>query len=795
MTRRAVWTAVLAGVIVWNFPVRPLRALQAAQLEIETYTALGEAFLHRLATPTSISYRMPLSGLIPALLFTHDATALSPRAAIALLLLALLGLLTALSRSLLPAALFSLAGPPLYDHLQLAFTLFVLLAAAALLRWARRPTSGRAALLGAALGASLLMRSSLALFAPLLALYEGGTALRRNRRPPWRRLALLLAVPALFLVPWSALNARLHGRFIPFEDGQASSNLVAGALGLTRTVEGDWSRLIDDPAVARADGAAVAAWAVREAASHPLRTARAVAARLLYALSLDPWLYLLAAAGLWLRRRRPDARRLALFGGYFLGIHCLPAAQENYFLPLRALATLAAAPAIERALGVGAPAGRFAARLSRAGLNAAFALALALALLAEVAILRYDRPESPEAALDAAISAAPREAGLRLPRAQSRLARGNVAGAQEDFTAALRLAPHAPRAALYAAWARSLHDPAYTAFPPEPANEDSRLRWERRLLEAHVLSRAGRAADARLLLWTAAEARAAWPLVRGSTPAEIAARDALSAAREDALPRDIVRHPLLAARPPGELIALLRALEDLRGPSPALSLELAELSAKAGDHAAVRRLLGKVGRFSGAEEASRVAALFRGIRDHALARGDVAAALAAQAELAELSPHDHFLRLEAAALAARAGNRAEALAYLESAASTARFEERLKAALLLQDLKEYPRALASFARLTAERPQDASLLAAQGLCRYLAGDAAGAVADLESALARDPRQASAAQTLGTILASQGRRAQAYRVFDAALRSGASQDADLKALLEEGRRESAAKTRR
>lgn len=89
------------------------------------------------------------------------------------------------------------------------YALLVLLVAWAFARWRKSPSSASAAWAGAALGLSLLARSTLALF-PLLF-------------PPrkLKQAALMLACAVLPLTPWIARNAYLFKKIIPFESGVA----------------------------------------------------------------------------------------------------------------------------------------------------------------------------------------------------------------------------------------------------------------------------------------------------------------------------------------------------------------------------------------------------------------------------------------------------------------------------------------------------------------------------------------------------------------------------------------------
>src|SRR5262249_30183899 len=152
-------------------------------------------------------------------------------------------------------------------------------------------------------------------------------------------------------------NRILAGRWIPFENGEAHTNIVTGALGLVRTIEGGYAPLLSHP-LADDRLTTVLAWAVREIPAHPLRYAAGVAGGLWLAGGLHPRLCAAAAAGARLARARPGWPAYARVAAYFAGVHCLMSVQDNYFEPLwPVLGALAAGLAVEAARRAGAPAG------------------------------------------------------------------------------------------------------------------------------------------------------------------------------------------------------------------------------------------------------------------------------------------------------------------------------------------------------------------------------------------------------------------------------------------------------
>jgi hypothetical protein len=76
------------------------------------------------------------------------------------------------------------------------------------------------------------------------------------------------------LSPWVLMNWLVQRRMILFENGEALSNIVTGALGLVPPIEGDWRALIPRP---MENGLwPVLRWAAGEIASQPERYALSV---------------------------------------------------------------------------------------------------------------------------------------------------------------------------------------------------------------------------------------------------------------------------------------------------------------------------------------------------------------------------------------------------------------------------------------------------------------------------------------------------------------------------------------
>ena len=112
---------------------------------------------------------------------------------------------------------------------------------------------------------------------------------------------------------------------------------------------------------------------------------------------------------------------------------------------------------------------------------------------------------------------------------------------------------------------------------------------------------------------------------------------------------------------------------------------------------------------------------------------------------------------------------------------------RHRMALAFQELGDCPSALALLDGLIKDTPGEARYWKDAAVCRYLSGDKARAVRDLQRALDLSPSLLSAAASLGAIHEREGRAREALAVYDRALRAPADPaQAEMRAKLESSR---------
>ncbi|MDD5630035.1 MAG: tetratricopeptide repeat protein, partial [Elusimicrobia bacterium] len=191
-------------------------------------------------------------------------------------------------------------------------------------------------------------------------------------------------------------------------------------------------------------------------------------------------------------------------------------------------------------------------------------------------------------------------------------------------------------------------------------------------------------------------------------------------------------------------------------------LEQADLAARAGERRLALESLARAraGKLD-AQELARARGIYAGL-------GEYRPALALLQEALPSSPEDSKLWLEQADLAARAGDRGLALESLERARAFGRKDDRLKTALIYQELRMFGPALELLRRLAEEQPGNAGLLSELGVCLHLSGATPEAIRQLRAAIALDPDRLPAYLTLGYIYTESRRDQEARDVYSAAL---------------------------
>lgn len=416
----------------------------------------GEGILHRI----NALYHLPMSGISGALMLNHSpilpwqwrlicgALALGLMSGVA----GFVGGSAAFSIALLvgSAAISRIIKISWYGdhgHFQAFFALLIMLVAGLSAWRAHAPTPARSLILAIAIGETLLYRSTLVFFPPILAASEFLSAPRDGRRALRTSLLLLLFVPYLFILPWSLLKSVQNQRFILLEDSEADPIVIGGALGLImKPIDADVRPLT------MGDGAI--RWAISETVRHPVRYLRGYLSRLRFVFDIHPLLIIMGLFGAWRSWKNKQARCISVLAAYLLFVHCVMSLSPEYFEPLWPL--LAILGSLSFYGGSPRP-----AHLGKI-IWGWFVIVSILSVVTVSAVLAYawsslrDPALTQAARLDAAIARNPSEAWLLALRGGRRVHSGDVGNAISDLSRAAAQAPDDPGIQATLAWAELL---------------------------------------------------------------------------------------------------------------------------------------------------------------------------------------------------------------------------------------------------------------------------------------------------------------------------------------------------
>lgn len=279
--------------------------------------------------------------------------------------------------ALAAAGAFGMGRELVYE--QAIYSCYLLLVLCALRLFLRERTPRQALLCGLAVGASMLSRTPLFAFPPLLAAADWLTS-PDGRGRALRRAAVLLAASYALLLPWGWMNYSLDGKFRLMDSQRSSNNVLAAALGHVYSLYGNTRK-----AAGLEPHQSALAYYAGQVAEQPLLHARLTARRLWHSFLFYPVLFSLALLALAADRRR-ESWLLYSLPAYLFLVHLPLALEKRYFYPLPyLLPPLLAASFLPRRFSGPAEAVKEAEK----GLSAAFAAALAAAAVTGALVLAY----------------------------------------------------------------------------------------------------------------------------------------------------------------------------------------------------------------------------------------------------------------------------------------------------------------------------------------------------------------------------------------------------------------------
>lgn len=779
---------LLTAAVIWAQLSR-----QRVYFETNFHTA-GENLLHAVPTPETV-LNMPLSGLVISLARYHSP--LGPEglgAALSLLTyLVLFGIGAAgggLPRGLLFAGAGALINLPVkvLEVEQLIYTPLLLLYAGLEYRRVKGDLAAAAAA-GLALGLTLITRSPLFLFPPLLLAWR-----RLSGEKDPRAEAVFLFFSYVLLLPWLGLTRALTGGFQLFEGERVACILITGAQGGVFAPIASECRAF----AGIAPDANIYAWAFGTVLHSPLVYAAGLLRRLWQASLMLPGFLLLAAVAFPLKTK--EEKITALLAGYFLLLHCLLALEERYLYPLRYLLLVLGLSGAWRRLAAGTEPSPWGGRV----LNAALALAAAAGLAASALVINLQLTRrSPDEAVERALAKYPGDAWLLEKRAELRRYSGKPwrappAGSGPENLYSVKLA--ALTASLETGDVRT----AGRRF------EEIKKMWEtgRNGLRAapYALDREmdARIRAANLTLWdtdlygallgypparrpgmiaalgkiTALTPKLRYLAVISSPPSPAATDELLGLMPGTALPEWLDAREAAARLLPAALAAAPRCAKPQAGRDAqiisAMETELRENPAVM--FTRYQPDLEKAGR----ADALALAGVLRGLKSGAPGTGQelpdktnpVYAWLSFRLGGCKTAGAGLFGDYAAAAAADYyAGkNLKKEAASLLSTLEPERADPRtaLLAALALQELGDYARGLRFAGRALELNGKNPEALNQRGVLLMLSGDKDGAAGDFRAALGINRAYFQAAMNLGTLLAAEGRARDAALAYGQAL---------------------------
>ncbi|HNW43799.1 MAG TPA: tetratricopeptide repeat protein [Elusimicrobiales bacterium] len=352
------WPALLAILFFLLSAARNFRAagLQAAGFGADNIGS-GSLLLAGLYN-RAVTWDMPLFNTLAAFFLNLGISPflflLGISVCLCLLVFCTAGLLRGWRAGVFSLAALGLLGPGAGLDLEQAFYTFCLMLALWLLLLKRREDTLRNSLLaGLAIGASMLVRSPLFLFPPLVVFCDWACRSGRRSGLLLRSLVFLAASYAL-LVPWALVRRPLTGTLSLFDDRRAACNIITAARGSIYTMEGNCRELAGPGYDENAAG-----FFLKEVAKAPFFYALTVLRRLWHIFLFNPLLFGLLAAALLAARGR-EQRLNFLLPVYFIFIHSLLSVESRYFQPLAYLiAPLATAVLLPRRIEGTAGGGTF----------------------------------------------------------------------------------------------------------------------------------------------------------------------------------------------------------------------------------------------------------------------------------------------------------------------------------------------------------------------------------------------------------------------------------------------------
>lgn len=279
--------------------------------------------------------------------------------------------------ALLAAGFFGGGSELIYE--QAIYSYFLLLTLGFLLRQRSEKTLSNSLLCGLALSSSMLVRTPLFLFAPVV-IFCSRPGSGERLTTFLRRALLFLAASYILLLPWGFMNYSVTGKFMLLDQQRSSNNVLSAAMGSIYSIYGDTWKM------AGLTGKTSAVDFYRsEVMKRPFFHAHMILKRLWHIFLFYPVLLTLLIIAIARSREREKALLFCL-PVYFVLIHSPLSLEIRYFYPLTyLLPPLLAGTFLPRRFDVFPEARHLAGK----AVSWAFWLSFAAVLCVEALVLAY----------------------------------------------------------------------------------------------------------------------------------------------------------------------------------------------------------------------------------------------------------------------------------------------------------------------------------------------------------------------------------------------------------------------
>lgn len=185
---------------------------------------------------------------------------------------------------------------------------------------------------GLTLGFTLLIRSSLIVLPILLIIYD---IIDKKKNFSYKKSLFMFVSSYIPLIPWLLISKQLLGTFLLTEYKRANLNIITGALGITITAEGDFSKLLG------ANEINPYIFAIKMISAKPLNYLLAIFRRLIFFLTSNIFLIIPSAYAIYKGyNKKIEIKIITLFVLTFVFIHCLFSVEKRYFFPAALIMTI-----------------------------------------------------------------------------------------------------------------------------------------------------------------------------------------------------------------------------------------------------------------------------------------------------------------------------------------------------------------------------------------------------------------------------------------------------------------------